>query len=292
MPPKTKKKKKKAKAKVVKATPPVTNATKQGVGLTNWWDFNSNQNYGISNTNWNYINNEGLDVYSYARSKDYSVEGAALMMTLSARESGYGIPAAYQNSEDKNNFWGYKYPGTQTNKPFPNKEAGEHAGVDLVDTDSRYAGLKKLVRQDNVPVAKLDTAMTNYDHTEHPYDYATILHNDQMEGTLVRTLAAIGEKIKEIQNEIDAYNPDYVKGLKNTLPGTLNLQQQVDLNKLNQLTTEENKLKEIQKELQTGKKSDVRWFDDNAMQIDNQLESPYNNMFNGWYTPLQTFSIL
>ncbi len=289
MPPKKKKKKKSVPAKVVKSNPPVTSATKQSEGLTNWWDFNSDQNYGISNTNWNFINNQGFDIYNYARKLGYSVQGASLMLALSATEAGYGQENQYEKSEKQHNYWGYKIPGTQTNKTFHDEETGERAGINLVETDSRYADLKELVRKDNVPLSKLDPAMKNYDPKEQP-TYATDLHDGKMEGVLVRTLAALGEKIKEIQGEIDAYNPEYVKTLKNAYPGSLNLQQQVDLNNINQLATEENKFKEIQKELQTGKESDKKWYDNNAAPDNNQLQDPYQEMFPGLFTLPQQIS--
>jgi len=231
--------------------------SKQDVGLQNWWDFNSDKQYNIGATNRKYMSDIGYNVYMFARNQGYSVKGAALMLALSTNESGYGNPSTLTKSENQNNFFGIKIPGTQTNRQYDSKEEGEELEVNLFQNNpKKYPGLTNLLMQQDPSLAVLDTAMYSFDPLEHP-DYPTYLHDDNLEGVLVRNLQTIKENLADLQKQKDAdMNEMEALSMLSTLPFGLNTEQQqklkADTQNTKQLQDEIDDLKHIQQELQTG----------------------------------------
>ncbi len=252
--------------------------TKDSVDLTNWWGFNSNRKYPITQNHESYFNDVGYEIYAYARRKGYSVMGSALMLTLSANESGYGDSIQYKKSVKQNNYWGIKIPGTQINRIFDNKREGEEAGVNLIETDKQYIHLRPLLRQDSASLSALDSGLYSYDPVNHPR-YATYLHDTLMEGILVRDIELTKEKLADLQSKINPYISEVgaLSMSTNTLTQKQEQREKKDINTVNEFFDERSYIIRMQQELQTGQSDKYSWY----IKGNNRTAPPIN----ATYTP-------
>ena len=149
-----------------------------------------------------YINLIGIEVYEMAKARGYSAFGAAMMLTISANEVGYGRQAAVDKALKYNNFFGIGGVANFEKYAQPTVEAGITYGLDKL-FELNYKTFVDLAKKEGeVTYAEMDKALNNgrlgvYNTNPEGAAYATWLANNIRSGVLDRTLTVLKENINQ-----------------------------------------------------------------------------------------------
>ncbi|HTA27972.1 MAG TPA: hypothetical protein VK809_09290, partial [Bacteroidia bacterium] len=163
------------------------------------------QSSGLVDSHRRFIENEGIDIYTYARSQGYSVFGAKLLESLGAQEAGYNSNTALDKYEGLNNFFGID----AGKRSFDSKEEG--IGY-LMNKDTgllhrKYALVDSLLKQENPSLSELDKGFKGYNLDANGKYYATWLEKNDVKGVTKRTVAALDDELRAVQDKINFYEP-------------------------------------------------------------------------------------
>ena len=208
-----------------------------------------------------FIENEGIDIYTYARMQGYSVFGAKLLEALGAQEAGYNSNTALDKYEGLNNFFGID----AGKKSFDSKEEGIEY---LMDKDNgllhrKYALVDSLLKTENPSLSELDKGFKGYNLDANGKYYATWLENNDVHGVTKRTVATIDDDLRAVQDKINFYEPPGPVIAAPNSPFDFFSQDNTwkeNSPELKELKAKRDKLEHMKQELETGKSDGSNWY--------------------------------
>lgn len=208
----------------------------------------------VTPTQRSFLENVGIDVYSNARLRGYTIHGAGLVLALAATESGYGNASDYKKKSAVHNYFGLG--GAKNIKRYASKTSHEGVVKGLDNLDKNFGTFVSLAKKEGALLKSLDDALNKgklgvYNTDPGGDAYATLLNTNTLPGVVDRALTVVTDKINDIQGKLDSYYPEYVRIIKN-IPEYLQPPKiKDDLRKITNLEAEKVKYESIKAELET-----------------------------------------